>query len=836
MSGSDRELDRMERAKNNQSGNPNEGGAPAASSLDSAAHKVHASRPENVEAPPASASSVVFSTAPRTAQEVVAQLSSGSSASARQSPKTKPRIFALGDNSPIEDQDAILSLHARTNIHAAVPVRIDFDDKLRPRGGGAGAASRAGGAVPASTTAFFLSPASSCSSSPKTEKRKYLRSPRDGGKSRDLGKSSRARDDDFASKEDSYRVYMREDRAVLGSHEDAKAMEKLGKWLVRAAGTDGSLKANSVLRDESSAGRGDAGTERDVDVSPTTSAVQTRTREGKNEESAGDACAPYKLQSEEHVKRWLTVLHKADDADGKDHTRGSDAHQKLIDSMTHLSDEEYKTLQTMLFKRLDQQTKLVLDHETVAKALDHVNSLGLPPTVMYKLRHGSDKNSRRGQYSTFVHEIVKTGKNGLRMVMDGLLDETPAGSIDDFLPDNVRDFVKGTLQPFAEEAEDVDSIADAFALLPSLPYVGPVLKNVNETAVGFLQDSDTKNIPYNAFREGLTALGNNTQFVHLLNETNHTAVAVDGGNFLDGVLKKIGDGFDKIAGKGVMKAIPGIGDAEKLVKAIPGIGDAEKLIGAGSDNVAAGSIPAGGVLKTGVGIADTLVEKAVESDSVNRNPINKQIGDAAQNMTSKMIGKGYDIMKSALQATPAGPIFNALDKLGLGEFVKQTIPKLLRLTFDHMFSDGPAWLRAMAQNMGGFSGAMKLFKDTLTLFSPKGMKKILDGLTDLFNGEFLKRSKCSFSYMHFAMPDPDDADRRREVPATTEKDWFACRERCYKLFPDCTFFSFWDKYKQCYLQNADAREARNNFEKSDWVTGTADGVVVGFRGPKLRIL
>eukprot|EP00392_Amoebophrya_sp_AT5.2_P010932 g11002.t1 len=211
--------------------------------------------------------------------------------------------------------------------------------------------------------------------------------------------------------------------------------------------------------------------------------------------------------------------------------------------------------------------------------------------------------------------------------------------------------------------------------------------------------------------------------------------------------------------------------------------------------------------KMAVGAIDNAVQGALDNNGVNRIAVNKQLGDMSQQMTSDFIGAAWDDIKGAVPG--AGPIMGAMEMFGFSDFIIQTFPKLLRLTFDSMFEFGPSWMRAYVQNTGGFTGAMSLFFETLELFSPKGFMKIIKAIMSIFTAKFWKKAKCSLKvfaktikldmgkplwdpskpgavacmesnvqYAHFAMPDPRDPMRRRELPGTTEKNWMACRKRC----------------------------------------------------------
>eukprot|EP00392_Amoebophrya_sp_AT5.2_P017628 g18023.t1 len=571
-----------------------------------------------------------------------------------------------------------------------------------------------------------------------------------------------------------------------------------------------------------------------------TSAIENRVHaldSGKSDDEE-DPCSPYKLQSEQNVKNFLANFQESEDGTGKSSAE-STAHAELVQRMADLSDEEYKTLQTALVKRADLQTSMVIDDATIQQALDETTSLNLPKTVMGKLRYSDGVSSQHGG-SDFVNAIKFLDNPALKSVLDQLLLNTPPVVRDVFGSQEVRGVVSQFIAGKPGEA-----LADGIALLPNLPSVAAVLSKVNETAIGFLEKNKVgetwAKLPTIGFEAALTAMARDPKFMDLVRGIPDQVDEADDvlRTTLDGTLGKIGSTMDGFFGQA--------GDNSGQL-------NFENLVLNPAQTVAQNG------LKAVPKIVDQVVQHALDNNEVNQNVINAQLGQLSQQLASDFIGKGYDTVKLATSVAVPGSaaIFKAAESLGLDRFIIDTIPKLLRLAFDAMFQYGPSWLRAMVQNVGGFTGAVNLFIETLEVFSPKGWSKIMDGLMSLFTGEFLQKSKCSLSVLgrtlklaagapmwdekktgavkcaekglqcvHFAMPDPDDPLRRRERPATVEKNWFECRERCFELQPACTFFSFWQSHKLCYLLNSDAREAWHNFDMADWVTGTADGVLAG---------
>eukprot|EP00392_Amoebophrya_sp_AT5.2_P004308 g4316.t1 len=319
-------------------------------------------------------------------------------------------------------------------------------------------------------------------------------------------------------------------------------------------------------------------------------------------------------------------------------------------------------------------------------------------------------------------------------------------------------------------------------------------------------------LPTMGFEAALTAMARDPNFMDLVRGIPDKVEEADDvlRTTLDGTLGKIGSTMDGFFGQA--------GDNSGQL-------NFENLVLNPAQSVAQNG------LKAVPKIVDQVVQHALDNNEVNQNVINAQLGQLSQQLASDFIGKGYDAVKLATSmAVPgSGAIFKAAEALGLGRFIIETIPKLLRLAFDAMFQHGPSWLRAMVQNMGGFTGALSLFIETLEVFSPKGWKKIMDGLMSIFTGEFLQKSKCSLSVLGKTLKLATGAPTWDEKK--TGADWLECRERCFELQPACTFFSFWQSHRLCYLLNSDAQEAWHNFDMADWVTGSADGVLAGHANP-----
>eukprot|EP00392_Amoebophrya_sp_AT5.2_P014448 g14597.t1 len=561
----------------------------------------------------------------------------------------------------------------------------------------------------------------------------------------------------------------------------------------------------------------------------------------------GDACSPYKLQSEAHVKNFLGSL--------KGTGTNSKAYRKLVKSMMELdlTDEEYMTLQTKMQERKDKLAAFTIDTDGVLKAMKSVKALHLPSSIMRKLLY-SDGDEKHGVPSEFVKSVGRLG-DGVHKVMDKLTEVDAPDDVDTRDTFDAESVEKVVTEFFV--GDKGTALADMLGKLPNLAAVVGVLKKVKEKLTQLQEHRDSEDM----WETPVKDIWNSTMGELWKDKKFQEAVKV-----LPGWVVEADEKLDVKARAEIAKHV-----AKQAESTLAGIGTLlDGLTGTSSDDSEAmkemklglhdivnitGKAAKDGIAGLATGTADVAARRMVESDEVNRNTINRRLGDLQEKMASVYIGKGYNKVKEVTSPLPgAAMIFATLEKLDLDDYIKETIPKLLRLTLDSMYSHGPAWLRATMQNMGGFDGAVDLFVDSLNLFSKKKGLELLDSLGDLFNGEAFKRYKCSLNvmartiqimngrahwdeskggkvaclekevqYVQFAMPDPDDPHRRRERPATVERDWFACRERCYELVPYCVYFSFWEKHKECYLLNADARLATHNFDRSEWVTGSADG-------------
>eukprot|EP00392_Amoebophrya_sp_AT5.2_P001228 g1230.t1 len=590
--------------------------------------------------------------------------------------------------------------------------------------------------------------------------------------------------------------------------------------------------------------------------------------EGPNK---GGPCSPYKLQSEANVKNFVARLKDAEDQDGKSSQHGSTAHAELVEHMMDLSDADYQALQNALVARADKQLVITIDDATIEKALEHTKSMNLPETVMSKLRYRDGK--KEGGDSEFVAQLKKTSPPALHAVLERLIEDGPDVVKDALTPDALVDVCHRTFL-FRKKAgkagqgqgenNECEEISERLANLND-PAFRAVLAQVQETSgkmqrltSGHLSEAEKwtlgqelgaaerssggsfdTSLVTKPFSHVLTRLSSNIDFTKLVEDPTQ----------LQPQLENVGKTFDAMV------------DPKNIKDMFSAEGMAKLSQNKGVDAVA----------KKAVGVVDHLVAGAVESDAVNQNVVNKQLGDMAQQMTSDFVGNAWAATSGLIKvAVPeAAPVLTAMEALGLSDFVQQTLPKLLRLTFDAMFEHGPSWLRAYVINSGGFSGAMNLFFKSLATFSPKGAQKITKSFKSLSTAKFWENEKCSWQvlkhtwkqdqgrplwdksqegavacaeegvqYGHLAMPDPADPLRRRELPATTEKNWMACRARCFEMVRDhginaCTFFNFWQKHKRCYLLNADSREAHTNFDSAEWATGTADGVRAGHENPIL---
>eukprot|EP00392_Amoebophrya_sp_AT5.2_P014782 g14943.t1 len=568
---------------------------------------------------------------------------------------------------------------------------------------------------------------------------------------------------------------------------------------------------------------------------------------GDTSGDVGEACSPYKLQSEAHVKNFLGNLEETKDTH-------SAAYRKLVKSMTEMSDEEYMTLQTKLTERKDKKTAFKIDTDGVLKAMKSVKAMHLPPSIMRKLLY-SDGDEKRGVPSEFVKSVGAL-RAGAHAVLDKLMEVDVPDDVDTHDAFDAESVEKVTGEFFA--GHKGKALADMLGKLPNLAAVVGVLQKVNETTTELKKHPDSEDM----WETPVKNIWNKTMGELWKDKKFKEAVGVEIPGMVDDVDEKLNVTAKAEMANDVAKeaesTLAGIGT---LLDGLTGTSsdDAMKEMKLGLHDIVniTGKAAKDGIAGLATGTADVAARRMVESDEVNRNTINRQLGDLGQKMASAYIGKGYKFVKDVTSPLPgSAEIFATLEALDLDDFIKETIPKLLRLTLDTMYSYGPAWLRAGIRNMGGFAGAADMFVDALDLFTKKKALSLLESLQNLFTGETFKRYKCSLSvmaktmqimrggaqwdeskggkvacaekevqYVHFAMPDPDDPHRRRERPATVERDWFACRERCYELLPYCVYFSFWEKHKECYLLNADARPATHNFDTSEWVTGSADGTL-----------
>eukprot|EP00392_Amoebophrya_sp_AT5.2_P010931 g11001.t1 len=147
--------------------------------------------------------------------------------------------------------------------------------------------------------------------------------------------------------------------------------------------------------------------------------------------------------------------------------------------MMDLSDEEYQTLQTALANRADKQSSTVIDDASIQKALDHTKSMGLPDTVMHKLRF-RDGNSKESGGSDFVEQIKKMSGPALHSVLEGLIQNGPTVVKDALTPKGLGDVCSTVFQ--AAPDNKCEELSEGLANLPNQPAFKAVMGTVGETS------------------------------------------------------------------------------------------------------------------------------------------------------------------------------------------------------------------------------------------------------------------------------------------------------------------------------------------------------------------
>ncbi|CAD7924239.1 unnamed protein product [Amoebophrya sp. A120] len=593
---------------------------------------------------------------------------------------------------------------------------------------------------------------------------------------------------------------------------------------------------------------------------------------GKTKTQEDDPCKKFDENSPDNVKNFLQSL----GIDASNDEEKVDFHgqsgQDLVKVMVEMSDQDYRYIQQTLINKEDEKMSgrvkdiTVTDIET---AIRDGARMGLSQHSMDKILFKEGQNTPA--VVTAISDFINSeGPEKLLQGFEIMLGEEAANAMDVVNMDGVLGMAKN----FFSDDTVATKLSKAVSALENTAIVGEVMNQVKQAVL--IQTEKAKTLsPTSVIQEAY--IDGAVSFAQVLDFSKNTELHENVLMFVDVVegnecndengspKKEIFTGATCVELQGVMQNVLGVGKA--LDEALGGIVSANLLLGESGLQYPPFGSPVADVL---AGLVDKETDKLLlENTQVNQNIVNMQVGNLAQDMLTATLGKEFDTVKAAVKgAVPAmGAIFQVVEDLGLDKMLLRTLPKLLRMGFDAMFEYGPSWMRAMVQNLGGFSGAVDLFFKTAELLSPKVWPQLMGGLQRLFSGELLQDMECSLEvlrktlyvemgwhfypaddtankvpcqevgvqYAHLAMPDPDNTNQ--ELLATTEHDWWACREKCanfqhmHNKGTKCTYFSFWNVERRCYLQNADARMAWNNAQ--GWVTGVTDGIVEGEVNPSL---